>query len=118
MCAGGGKAFDPAQLFSSDQADVINMLQRLMLALTKLQLAAQKDAIEKVMQVMPCTPHPMSQVTQQARLCAVKPFFVYSSRSCPTISHWHPASCMLRRLLEAAVWPTAAGFHICRTGTC
>jgi hypothetical protein len=54
VCAGGGKAFDPAQLFSASQADVINMLQRLMLALTKLQLAAQKDSIGIVMQVTPC----------------------------------------------------------------
>eukprot|EP00775_Hariotina_reticulata_P007466 gene7466-7676_t len=46
--SGGEKAFDPALLFST--REMTDTLQRLMVALTRLQLAAQKDAIGMVMQ--------------------------------------------------------------------
>jgi hypothetical protein len=46
-----GAAFDPSQLFSPAHADAINTLQHLMKALTRLQLAAQHDAIAAALQV-------------------------------------------------------------------
>jgi hypothetical protein len=46
-----GQAFDPGALFAPAQSDVINTLQHLMKGLTRLQLAAQKDAMAAAMQV-------------------------------------------------------------------
>eukprot|EP00878_Enallax_costatus_P018800 GHUV01019813.1.p1 GENE.GHUV01019813.1~~GHUV01019813.1.p1 ORF type:complete len:717 (+),score=259.77 GHUV01019813.1:106-2256(+) len=62
VSAQAGNAKDPGQIFSPQQEHVISMLQRLMLALTRLQLVAQKELIEAVVQ-------PGSTVASPSAIC-------------------------------------------------